>query len=322
MSIITNKVSPIQQREFADEPKGRIQLQIHSEACAPELVVNNLASIEGPLDIYCWYEGPQYLPQLGANFMKNSLLEPLYKLKQDAKVYLYSLKAWDKKNILEMAPSTSLGEAINRINKKVIECIYSSSFFQYCSMVPIESGIYTFLNEELPKKKWLFTLSETHRKTGVTIAELFNNKHSTFDSIKKLDLSESYSLMQYVEGYYLIQEAIEKGLSSGQKKIQIAFLLPNDEGKYYLDYPQDIEKMLKLDFGDRLSNVLIDLSFHFFEYGGDKVARPYIDKRRNAPKVQAGEIAAYFDYLYKPHVSNEESPAPFLRDVIHKLGEL
>src|SRR6202030_1485522 len=97
--------------------------------------------------------------------MKTSIFEPLYKLKQDTKLYLYSLKAWDfTKNIQKMPSTTPLGEAINRIDRAAIECIYSSSFFQYCSEIGKESGIYDFLNEELPKKKWLFTLSENQKK--------------------------------------------------------------------------------------------------------------------------------------------------------------
>jgi hypothetical protein len=320
MNSISQISSPTSQWGDVQEPKEQIRLQIYSAPCSPELVVNNLASIEGPIDIYCWYEGSQCLPQLGANFMKTFIFEPLYKLKQDAKLYLYSLKAWDfKKNITKMPSSTPLGEAINRINKTTIECIYSSSFFQYCTEIRKESGIYEFLNEKLPKKKWLFTLSENQRKKGTTIAELFSERTSLFDSIKDLDVSEAYSPMQYVEGYYLIQESVRKGLLNGQKKIQIAFVLPNDESRYYLDYPEEIEKMLRLDFGKELSGVDIDISFRFFEYGDSLVARPYIDKRRKARKVEAKDVSSYFDYL-KPSFSREQPDMPFLRDVIHNIN--
>jgi hypothetical protein len=320
MSLISQILSPSLQWEGIQEPKESIRLQIYADPCSPELVVDNLASIEGPVDIYCWYEGSQCLPQLGANFMKIAIFEPLYKLNQDAKLYLYSLKAWNfKKNLSKIPSSTPLGEAINRINKAAIECIYSSSFFQYCAEIGKKSGLYEFLNEELPKKKWLFALSESQKRKGTTIAELFNEKACLFDCIKDLDVSAAYSPMQYVEGYYLIQESVRKGLLSGQRKIQIAFVLPNDESKYYLDYPKDIKKMLWLDFGKDLLGVDIDISFRFFKYGGSLLSRPYIDKRRKAPKVEAEGIGSYFDYLFQPPFSREQPTTPFLRDAIHKI---
>lgn len=310
--------------EEVQKPKERnIKLQIYFDPCSPEIIVNNLASMEGLMDVYCWYEGSQCLPKEGANFMEKTIFKPLYKLKPDAKLYLYSLKAWEfKKNIGSMPSSTPLGEAINRVNKAAIECIYSSSFFQYCIEIPKENErIYEFLNEELPNKKWLFNLSGNQRKKGMTTGELFNKQISLFDCIKDLDVSAAYSLMQYVEGYYLIQESVRKALSNGQKKIQIAFVLPNDESKYYLDYPKDIEYMLQLDFGKDLSDVNINISFQFFKYGDSLTARPYIDKRRKAPKVEAKDIDSYFDYLSKSSISNEQPKMLFLRDAIHNLNE-
>ena len=219
-----------------------------------------------------------------------------------------------------MPSSTSLGEAINHINKAAIECLYSSSFFQYCTEIKNKIGLYEFLTAELPKKKWLFALSENQRKKGVTIAELFNEKTSVFDCIKNLDVSAAYSPMQYVEGYYLIQESVRKGLLNGETKIQMAFVLPNDESKYYLDYPKNIKKMLQVDFGKNLSDVDINISFHFFEYGDSLAARPYIDKRPKAPKVEVEDIESYFDYLSQPFISREKSTLPFLRDLPNIKG--
>ena len=303
-----------------EQQKERIRIQINSDLCSPELIVCKLAEIKGPVDIYCWNEGPQGLPKLGANFMKKSIFEPLYKLKQDVKLCLYSLKAWDfKKNIASMPTSTPLGEAINRINKAAVECIYSSSFFQYCNKIKNKS-LYEFISRELPKKEWLFNLSKNQTNKGISIEELFNCQDSLFNCIKNLDVSKAYSAMQYVEGYYLIQESVRKALLNRQKKIQIAFVLPNDEKKYYLDYPKDIEKMLQMDFGEDLSDVDINISFQFFEYGDSLNSRPYIDKRRKAPKVEPEDIYSYFDYLSQSTFSREKPSIPFLKDAIHNIN--
>lgn len=300
MNIITQISPPSFRLEVIEEPKECIRVKIFPDPCPPENVVSSIAAIEGPVDLYTWYEGSQCLPKIGADFLKKSLFESLYRLKQDVKVYLYSLRAWDfKRNVSKMQTSTPIGKKINTINQAAIECIYSSSFFKYCAEIQTKSGLYLYLNQELPKKKWSFDLSADQKERGITIAKLFNQQGSVFNCINELDVSAAYSIMQYVEGYYLIQESVKRGLLNGQKKIQIAFVLPNDESKYYLDYPQEIKKMLRLDFGEEVSDLEIDICFRFFEYGDSLCSRPYIDKRRGAPKVKPEEIFSYFDFLSK-----------------------
>lgn len=291
--------------ESVQKPKKSIQVQIYPEPCAPEFIVDKLL-IKGPIDIYFWYEGSKCLPKLGAAFMKENFFEPFYRLKPDAKLCLYSLRAWDfKKTIKNMQPSTPIGEAINRINTAAIECFSSSSFFKYCAGVQ-EGSLYKFINTELSineeqmpqeQKKWLFALSAEERDRKMTVTKLFNNQPSLLDCIQNLDVAKAYSPMQYVEGYYLIQDSVKRALSKGQKKIQIAFVLPNDESKYYLDYPKDIKAMLRMDFGKYLSDVDINITFRFFVYGDSLKSRPYIDRRAQAPQVDAEEIPSYFDYL-------------------------
>lgn len=317
MSLTISQIS--RQWGSIQVPKERIRLQMYPDICSPESVVHDLALIEGSIDIYFWYVGAVCLPQVGADFMKKSILKPLYERMRDAKFYLYSLEAWDfKRNVSEMPLETDLGEAINRINKAVIECLYSSSFFQYCTNFPKENEIYKYVNQELQKKKWLMALSEKFKnkeKTKaekkeisedenkeMTVSQLFSGRISLFDCIKESKVSAAYSQMQYVEGYYLIQKSVKEGLSKGQKKIQIAFVLPNDESKFYLDYPKDIEKMLRLDFGEKLSGVEIDITFRFFKYE-KKRFRPYIDRRPNAPQVKSKEVCSYFDYLTQQPLS-------------------
>lgn len=274
---------------------------------SPESVVSRIASIQGPVDVYCWYEGPRGLPPLGAAFMMESLLAPLYAQKRDAKVWLYSLKGWDfHKTVSQMPASTPLGEAINRINRSAVEAIYASSFFRFCEK---NENLYSFLSEALPQKKWAFELSEKKNETGIKISQLFDNRPSLFDSVADYDVSKAYSLMQYVEGYYLIRESVKKRLSCGEKKVNIVFALPNDEGKYYRDLPEDLERMLHADFGTAFSDLEITVSFLFFEYGKSMTERPYIGKGEVKPK----DIEKYLDYL------SLNTRIPFLRDEIHYL---
>lgn len=303
------------------EPQERILLQLFSEPCSPELIVNRLASIEGAVDVYCWYEGAFFLPESGARFMKEQIFSPLYQLKQDVKLCLYSLRAWDfKRDIAAMPSSTPLGEAINRINTAALECIYSSSFFQYCVQATKEGGLYAFLNEELPKKHWLFELSDNRSKLGATVGDFFNHQPSLFDCIKDLPLASAYSSIQYVEGYYLVRESVKKGLLHKEKRIEIAFVLPNDESKYYRDLPKDIETMLRLDFEKDLADIEITIRFLFFKYGDSINSRPYIDKQPRARKVNPKDIGPYFNYLPQQTFSKEQPRMCIPRDLIHNLN--
>lgn len=301
---------------------GTIQFEMRPERCAPEVIVDRLASIEGPVDVYFWYEGCDGQPEYGAHFMKEKIFDPLCRQKNDAKLCLYSLAAWKfTEPVSGMAPMSLLGQAINRINATALECISSSSFFRYCTEAVNKRGLYSFISEELPKKQWLYKLSAARETCGKTVETLFDNQSSLFDCIKGMDLKHAYSSMQYVEAYYLIQESVKKGLNRGQKQIEIAFVLPNDESKYYNDLSKDVEKMLQLDFGSALNAVEIKISFQFFKYGKSQSLRPYIDTRPNAVIVPPEEIAAYLVPRTKPPKPLPQTAAPyFSREIIHNLN--
>jgi hypothetical protein len=289
-----------------------IQCFVSAGISNPPSIVKSLAAKEGEVAVFCWYEGPSALPSKGAEFMAKNFFAPLYQQKSDAKLWLYSLEATNyKRTVSAMKLSTPIGEAINRINGAAIECIYASQFYQYCVQFPKESPVYQFCNEEMPKKKWLFAISENEKAMGKTVAELFENRVSLFDSIKEMDVGKAYSAMQYVEGYYLVQEAVRSGLEKGLKKIDIAFALPNDEAKYYRDFPEEMERWVRLVFGDRVRDRAIRVEFDFFAYGELPSSRPYIDKAKKAKMVKPKEIDGLFGYI----------KGAFFRDQIHSLNE-
>lgn len=276
-------------------PEENIKLEMNIEPFPPEAIVKQLAFIQGAADIYFWYEGQCNLPKSGAEFMKTALFEPLYRLKQDITLCLYSLKAWNfKKNVNVQDMSLSaLGVDINKMNKPAAKCIDSSLFFKYCTQQNL-SSLYDYLSDVLPKKTWLYNLSKSRPLRGKTVGDFFKNK-SLFDRIQNLDLAQAYSAMQYIEAYYLIRESVQRGLDKGEKIITIAFVLPNDEGKYYSDLENDIKKMLQLDFGNVIKGIAINISFRFFRYTNDLAKRPYSDSASEAIKKK--EISSYFEYL-------------------------
>jgi hypothetical protein len=286
----------------------------------PETLIDKLSAIDGPLDLYCWYEGAQGLPKIGADFWKEKIFAPLLAKKKDAFFNLYSLKGWDfQKKVSKLSPSSPIGNAINELNLGAIKCIYAFDFFKYCQKV--EGPLYEYIKERMPKE-WLTNLSVDFPKKGVTVGQFFENQKNVFDSLKDQDVSLAYSHLQYIEGYYLIRNSVEKALAQSQKSVKVAFVLPNDEGKYYVDFQKDVEKMLELEFGFKLSDITISISMHFFQYGKDCSARPYIDREKNG-KMTPKEISSHFSLLNQICDEQEEkySIPQMPRDMYHKLND-
>lgn len=249
--------------------------------------------------------------------MQTALIKPLYS-QEKTKIWLYSLKGWDfKEKVQRLCTTTVLGNVINRINRAAIECIYASSFFQFCKQVSIESDLYAFISTEMPKKTWLFELSQKRDPIGLSVSQFFDNQSSLFNFAAKMDVAHAYSLMQYVEGYYLIREIVKNALIKGEGKIECIFALPNDEGKYYRDLSLDMEKLLKADFGDALTNFQINICFKFFKYKKLK-DRPYIEKNPLAQKVTIENIEKYFPFLLQKFQEHQKTYPP--RDIIHNLN--
>ncbi len=305
--------------------RTRITLEIMSDPsqpCSTEVIVEQLAKVEGPLSIYCWYEGSKCLPKAGAKYLTENIFAPLYRLKPAAQLYLYSLNGWDfEKNMIDMDLKTPLGERINGINNNAIACLYSSSFFRYCMQGTQKSPLYGYISQKLPEKNWLLKISEAYKKTNKTVAAFFNNQSTLLDCVKDKDLSEAYATMQYIEAYYLIREAVEKGILKKEPKITIAFVLPNDESKYYKDLPEDIEEMLKLDFGMALMDKEISIKFYCFKYGNSLKRRSYNRASPKEPEVQPENVLDYFSYLPRPKKIYEIPKGCILRDVIHRLND-
>lgn len=277
--------------------KRMVTVDLPRRAVAPEKAIGSLASIKGGLDVYTWYEGPELITQLGAQFLRDNLFEPLFNCKKDVKLWTYSLEAWNfQKNVDAMNESTPKGVRINAINKLFVECIYSSSFFKFCTQFDQTNPLYRLINEELPIKQWLVNLSAKKDPKEISVEALLGFQPTLVDSIKTWDVAQAYSMLQYLEGYYLIREAVARGLDQGKQKIQVAFLLPNDESKYYRDLPGDLENMLRAEFGESLRDIELKVFFRFYLYGS-KNSRPYLKDDEEDVVVSDSEIENYFNYL-------------------------
>lgn len=287
---------------FKQKKNQPIQFVMSNTPVDSDEIVKSLAAIQGNLDIYCWYEGNKSLPEPGAAFMTNKLFQPLYKEKKDITLCLYSLKAW---SFTDMNQNSDLGKTIAQMGNKSIRWVNSSSFFQFC-LQQNSGSLFDLIQILLSQKKWLFTLSEKRKLIGKTVGEFLGNQASLLDCIKNVDLSRAYSAMQYIEAYYLIRESVQNGINNGSKKIQIAFILPNDESKYYQDLADDIQSMLRADFNKGIEDCNIMIYFQFFIYGFKISCRPYIVSSSKEKIVTSENLNTYFTYLSESSRSEKE----------------
>jgi hypothetical protein len=308
-----------------------IRTNLASDIVPAQEIVEDIVKKKGPVDIYSWFEGTECVPRKGAAWMKENIFEPLFAKKKDCFLHLYSLKgSWNFEKTIKLMPSsTRAGAAINGLGNPAVSCMYGFDFFRFCQSVPKSSGLYGYVDRELPKKTWLFDLSKDKIRPCKTVSQLFDGASSLFDCIQEKNCTAAYSAMQYLEGYYLVRESVRKGLSNRQERIQIAFVLPNDEGKYYREFSKEIAKMLRSEFGDALEGIGVDISFYYFQYGKLE-DRPYIGKTR--PKVTPDQLRFYLpDAIAPPLPAKRHSLPPtiapplpsrrFFRDEIHNLND-
>lgn len=278
---------------FKNPPESKIQIDMMSIPKDASEVVKNIANIEGCVDMYCWYSGAYGLPKDGAETMSSSIFSPLYRKKQDIMLNLYSLRAWqfdDKDKV------SRLGKAIEQLNNPAVQWLESSTFFRFC-LDKADGELYELIKAELPKKQWLFELSERRTsKKGLknkSVREFLGNNKSLLDCLNDYDVQLAYSSMQYVEGYYLIRRSVQNAINKKSKQVQIAFVLANDESDYYQDLQKDIEKMLKADFGRAIEDFTIKILFQLFKYG-EPDCRPY---NGTGVKLKPSEMGGIFKYL-------------------------
>ena len=124
------------------------------------------------------------------------------------------------------------------------------------------------------------------------------------------DAAKSYSTIQYLEAFFLIETIIQQHLTRNPTQdIQIALALPNDETKYYWDktqaFQQDLEFFILHRFPHLLEDIKISVTFFPFEYGNALYQRPY-----NAPgKVYKKSELSYQDIVdYRSSIENLEKP--------------
>ena len=194
-----------------------------------------------------------------------------------------------------------------------IQTIHSAEIFTRMQGVSDEDLIKYF--ETALQRDFIRKSSEAESPTNITVGSLFHNECPILSLWYGTDAAKSYSTIQYLEAFFLIETIIQQHLiRNPTQDIQIALALPNDETKYYWDktqaFQQDLELFILHRFPHLLEDIKISVIFFPFDYGNALYQRPY-----NAPgKVYKKSELSYQDIVdYRSSTENLENPtAPLL----------
>lgn len=239
------------------------------DICFHNLSDNDFISLitRNDTNLYLWYIGSNGFRKDGVLYYRKMLRKLLQK--SNIKIIsLVDLTAWasffnSSKNITDADPNVNL---INSFNSR-INCIASSDFFFWLKNETNESIISLF--NEITDRPELYTISEKFNDSQIKLSDIFCPiSPNMLHKILHMDTSKIYSVIQYIEAFYLIYISIKKEFRN------ICFLLPNNEIDYYAyqNFHSDIVKFLSfLNLNDKLISIL----FVPFKYTSHIKSRPY-----------------------------------------------
>lgn len=243
--------------------------------------------------VYCWFVGPKGLPRHGAQFMIEKLILPLL---ENHDICLYSIEAWSFDTLYNaLTFDTDMIRAIKSLNHPSLKGESSFEFFNWLASPTFQNGP---LKEAICKKfsseDWLINISDKFQPLGMTISDFYNQEPTLLDCLKDWDLIKAYSCLQFLEGYFLIRQRISKALCLHEKEVNVVFLLPGGEGKYYKNLPDILRQWLPLDLGEQVNGLEIRVDFLFFKYRSNADTRPYLSKEGNY--ISSEEMKKLFDF--------------------------
>lgn len=216
--------------------------------------------------VYLWYIGSMGFRTGASDFYKGMLT---FFVEKKIACRLYDLTAWgafaDSK--LSITNSNSNVERINRFALEKIMAIKSCDFFSW--LVGLRDGpLADYVKLKVLKRDVIFEPSKLKEDVSIKLGSIFKENCPALSEKFEDDAAKAYSAVQYIEGFYLIEQVVQTCLD--QKEINVVFALPNDESKYYGkgtdSFAEDLQAFLKAKFGDRLASKNINIYFYSFNF--------------------------------------------------------
>lgn len=245
------------------------------------LIVSEVNKIHNSPHLVLWYIGPEGLKKEGVKFYKDNILNPVLSQNENARFCLVDLTAWGafKKENRSINLSSSCSSVIDDFPGGRISCIKSSQLLNKIQC-PEDEEIANHFRLAL-RRDFLQNLSKKFPHIGVQLGNIFSESNSIAKEWGFLDVAKAYSMIQYLEGCFLVDEIVSKAAAVHEcSEIEIVFILPNDEYKYYQDESNFFQRDIEFLISRRCRHVDIsqfNISVHFysFQYGSDQKMRPY-----------------------------------------------
>lgn len=242
--------------------------------------LKEISLISNP-QVVTWYIGPNGLKKNGVIFLRENMLDPLLSY-GETYLWLVDLTAW-----------TAFKGHVNGLTKQnSCNPLITSRLASRGSIIPA-STILALINSEektpvcnliqdILLRKCLTKKSLSYPDSGILIKNLFPNGLLPASSIAEMDASKAYSIIQYIELFYIINYIINHTSSTAiNDEFNIIFLLPNDETEYYKHHEtalsDDLNTMINATF-PQVGDKYVNIKFIPYIYGDQISDRPY-----NAP---------------------------------------
>jgi hypothetical protein len=256
-------------------------------------LIQAIAQVQKPQVIF-WYIGEYGLREQGVNYYKKDLKKILETDNQSTCV-LYDLTAWAalKDKTKSLYDSNSNMERISQFGISGLKTLKSNDFFEWLEKENNPKTV-SYFQDVVLKRPFIFKASQGFPNTNIKIGEVFKKGCPILTPHFERDCGKSYSALQYLEGYYLISQLVEEGISQGLSEINLIFALPNDEWKYYEDKDnslmQDVSSLTKEKLCEKTKNLKVNILFYTFNFTQDSRSRPYNAGSKNIDTIQKSQI--------------------------------
>jgi hypothetical protein len=221
----------------------------------------------GSVHLFLWYFGSNGLKKDGVRYYQK-LLRKLLGVQSIDQIILYDLTAWgaffDSGRKIE--ESNTNVEIVNSLKLAKICASKSNNFFNWLLTVT-NPDVRTFIGDIFGRKK-LYAPSESFDDKLIKISDIFPPL-SILQPIMDLDVAKTYSVIQYLEGLFLVYSLVTNNIN------QICFLLPNDELKYYSETYFESDLIIFLKLMGLPTDPNLKVTFVSFTYGSKIRFRPY-----------------------------------------------
>lgn len=244
-----------------------------------------------------WFVGKNDLTEGSLDLLYSSKRKRVAKLlEKGCEVYLTDLMAWKafEEKIDPINCKSQFESVICSLRESGVAYLASNCFFQ--KLFAINNPVIMDWINQICKREALYLPSQEVRDNGRRLFDLLEDK-ALPPILQIIDwsdrpLSQLYSVFQYIEIFFYIEDIIKDQLARSSLSsfdqglsLNIQFVLPSDEYRYYLNDPNNIE-VSNAQFEEDLKTFLklrgvdikiksLEILIECFSFLANKKARPY-----------------------------------------------